>query len=94
MEPFSPWNPGWTVTFGAVKVTVAPFSTVTSLPNVMAVALEQEQVVPVRYMALVITPSPGQSGHSELDVWVRVKVLPAMVINPVLSVEGDSAVYE
>ena len=73
------------MTLGAVKVTVASLSTDTLLPNVMAVALEQEQVVPPRYVALVITPSTGQSGHSELVVWVRVKVFPAMVIVPVLS---------
>ena len=46
----------------ALKVTVAPLSTVTLSPKVMAAALEQEQVVPVRYMAFVITPLAGQGG--------------------------------
>jgi len=56
VEPFSPWDPGWTVTFGAVKVTIAPLSNVTLLPNVIDVALLHEHVFPAGYVALVIMP--------------------------------------
>ena len=44
-------------------MTVAPLSTVTLLPNVMDVVLVHEHVVPEGYVALVITPLAGQSGH-------------------------------
>jgi len=66
VEPFAPWNPGWTVTLGAVKVTIAPLSTVTLLPNVMDVALLHEHVCPAGYVALVMTPLAGQSGQVDM----------------------------